>query len=96
MCIFIGCRTATPCPQGHAEGICPYGMSCIADTPCAEVRAQEEGEEPTTSSSTSTTTSTTTTTTISTTSETTTELVDLTAAKRFCGYDWANVVSNCL
>jgi hypothetical protein len=38
-------RTATPCPQGHAEGICPYGQSCIADTPCNEIRAQNE-EQP--------------------------------------------------
>lgn len=73
-------------------------MTCIADTPCDEVRAQEsESELMPTSSSTSTTTSTTTTTTSSSTSsEATTEFVDMAAAKRFCGYDWANVVRSCL
>jgi len=29
-------RTATPCPQGFAEGVCPYGMNCIAETPCSD------------------------------------------------------------
>ena len=39
---FVNDRTATPCPEGHAEGICPYGQSCIADTPCNEIRAQQQ------------------------------------------------------
>ncbi|KAL3799918.1 hypothetical protein HJC23_007391 [Cyclotella cryptica] len=41
--IVRNCLTATPCPEGHAEGVCPYGMTCIADTPCGG-DAQEEQE----------------------------------------------------
>lgn len=29
-------RTATPCPEGFAAGVCPDGMACIADTPCTD------------------------------------------------------------
>jgi len=34
--VVRNCLTATPCPQGFASGVCPDGMSCIADTPCAD------------------------------------------------------------
>ena len=30
------CLTATPCPSGDAFGVCPDGMNCIAETPCAD------------------------------------------------------------
>ncbi|KAL7547446.1 hypothetical protein ACHAWF_010740 [Thalassiosira exigua] len=30
------CLTAVPCPGGYAEGVCPYGLNCYADTPCAD------------------------------------------------------------
>ena len=28
---------AVPCPDGYAEGVCPAGMSCLADTPCTRM-----------------------------------------------------------
>ncbi|KAL9186471.1 hypothetical protein ACHAXT_005709 [Thalassiosira profunda] len=31
------CLTAVPCPGGFAEGVCPYGMKCMAETPCRDV-----------------------------------------------------------
>ena len=29
-------RYAIPCPGGVAEGVCPYQMKCIAETPCSD------------------------------------------------------------
>lgn len=110
-------RTATPCPQGHAEGVCPYGQTCIADTPCDEIRAQAETDitsitsvsttlAPETTENMVETTAATAEVTMSVITTTTATLSssapnfeaeqDNTASKRFCGYDWANVVQNCL
>ena len=30
------CLSATPCPLGFAQGVCPSGMTCIAETPCSD------------------------------------------------------------
>eukprot|EP00578_Thalassiosira_sp_NH16_P020860 CAMPEP_0181083974 /NCGR_PEP_ID=MMETSP1071-20121207/4450_1 /TAXON_ID=35127 /ORGANISM="Thalassiosira sp., Strain NH16" /LENGTH=1372 /DNA_ID=CAMNT_0023165681 /DNA_START=213 /DNA_END=4331 /DNA_ORIENTATION=- len=30
------CLTAVPCPGGDANGVCPSGMNCIAETPCSD------------------------------------------------------------
>ena len=30
------CLSAIPCPLGDAQGVCPSGMTCIAETPCSD------------------------------------------------------------
>lgn len=30
------CLIAVPCPSGYAQGVCPNGMNCIAETQCAD------------------------------------------------------------
>ncbi|KAL3809756.1 hypothetical protein ACHAXA_011429 [Cyclostephanos tholiformis] len=34
--VIDNCLTAVPCPDGDSFGVCPYGMGCIADTPCSD------------------------------------------------------------
>jgi len=34
--VTANCLTAVPCPSGYAQGVCPNGMNCIAETQCAD------------------------------------------------------------
>ena len=84
-CIVMN-RSATPCPQGYAAGICPDGMACIADTPCgdAEWLAQLEAERQQLLNESDGN------------GGATKNQFAGDASKRYCGYGWDDVVQNCL